>query len=558
MMHRNAESRFARVPTISCSRSIFDRSHSYTSSCNVGQLIPFLCEEVLPGDSFRIKTAKVIRLQTLLTPIFGNMFADFYFFFCPNTILWTHWKEFMGESSSSAWVPSVSYTVPTISAPSSTGFTQGSLADYLGWPLGVPWTNSDEQAPIALPLRAYAMIADTYFRDQNLTQPLNIPLGDSNQTGTNGTSYINDVANGGAPFIAAKYHDYFTSCLPSAQRASSPVTFPLISGDKAPVITSVDHVYSGLFFPPTGMDLMHTNGSVDSGRHILESNNGILTSTSGAASGSALTNLAPSNLWADLSSSVGAVSINELRLAFQLQRYYERLAYSGSRYVEQIKAFFGVSCPDGTIYRPEYLGGSRVPINVSAVTNTAQTSSDFLGDLGAKSETIDIHADMEHSFSQHGWLLGLMVVRYEHAYSQGLDRKFKRKELTQYYNPVFQQIGAQPVYTDELYANASNMATADVFGYQEAWSEYRYAQNKVTSLMRPNISGGLGSWHLGDNYASAPTLSDGWIREDKTNVDRVLAVSSSRSNQVFFDIWIDCIATRPLPIYSVPGLIDHH
>lgn len=552
---RNVEAKFARVPTISAPRSIFDLSHSYTSTCDIGRCIPVLMEEVLPGDSWKVKSAKVIRLQTLLAPIFGNLYADFYYFFTPNTILWQHWKEFMGENSSSAWVPSVTYTVPTISAPSSTGFAVNTIADYLGWPTGVPWTNNDEQAPIALPLRAYAAIMDSFFRDQNLTAPLNIPLGDSNQTGSNGTNYINDVANGGMPFVAAKYHDYFTTCQPSAQKASSPVTFPLISGNKAPVIPGGDHMTTGPALG-SGMMLKPAAGTSDYrlGKHTAADGYDYGTIYASNTYGQ----LTPSNLWADLSSSVGAVSINELRLAFQLQRYYERLAYSGSRYTEQLKAFFGVSCPDGMLYRPEYLGGSRVPINISSVTNTAQTANDFLGDLGAKSETTDVHADFTHSFSQHGWLTCIMVIRYEHAYSQGLDRKYKRKTLTQYYNPVFQTIGAQPVFTDELYADATNMATADVFGYQEAWSEYRFAKNLITAEMRPGIPNTLASWHLGDYYTQAPTLSDAWIREDKTNVDRTLAVQSSVSNQVFFDIWFDAIVTRPLPIYSVPGLIDHH
>lgn len=554
-LNRNAEAKFAKVPTIDAPRSIFDLSHSYTSSANFGQVIPVLCEEIYPGDSFRIKSAKVIRLQTLLTPVMGNAYADMYYFFCPNTILWTHWKEFMGENTSSAWVPSVSYTVPTISAPSSTGYGTNTIADYLGWPIGIPWSNSDEQAPIALPLRAYAKICDEFFRDQNVTAPLNIPLGDSNQTGSNGSSYINDVANGGMPFVAAKYHDYFTTCLPSAQKAAQPVTFPLISGNNAPVVAGQSHMY-----PNIGMTFA---GSFASGKKygldgVFVDSSTVRVDGDPVSATAGHVAIYPNNLWADLSSSVGAVTVNELRLAFQLQRYYERLAYSGSRYTEQIKAFFGVSCPDGMLYRPEYLGGSRVPLDVSSVTNTAQTASDFLGDLGAKSETVDIHADMEHSFSQHGWLIGLLVFRYEHSYAQGLDRKFKRKTLTQFYNPVFQNIGAQPVFTDELYADATNMATADVFGYQEAWTELRFSKNMITGEMRPGIANTLASWHFGDYYTSAPTLSDAWIREDKTNVDRCLAVQSSVSNQVFFDIWFDEIATRRLPIYSVPGLIDHH
>lgn len=565
MLNRNAESVFARIPEIDAPRSIFDRSHSYTSTADFGSVIPVFCEEVLPGDTWSVKSAKVIRLQTLLTPVMSNAYADLYFFYCPNTILWTHWKEFLGENTSSAWVPQVQYTVPTISAPSQTGFASGTIADYLTWPIGVPWTNSDEQAPIALPLRAYAMICDSYFRDQNLTDPLNIPLGDSNQTGSNGSNYINDVANGGKPFVAAKYHDYFTSAMKSPQKASNPVTVPL--GAMAPVSTadvtnwrSIDYkewvkgdrsAISPLFWYDVTADSPFASATTIT----TKSSTGETVKGTGGSAGSNL--LVPANLMADLTGATG-VTINTLRLCFQLQRYYERLAMSGSRMVEQIKAFFGVTVPDLMAYRPEYLGGNRVPLNVSAVTNTAQTATDFLGDLGAKSETADIHADFTHSFSLNGWIIGVLVLRYEHAYSQGLAKQFKRKTLTQYYNPVFQQLGAQPIFTDELYADATNMATADVFAYQEAWSEYRFALNKITGEMRPGISNTLASWHFGDYYTQAPTFSDTWIREDKTNVDRTLAVTSSVSNQAFFDFWFDCKVTRCMPIYSVPGLIDHH
>lgn len=561
LLNRNAESVFARIPEIDAPRSIFDRSHGYTSTGDFGLCLPVFCEEVLPGDTWSVKSAKVIRLQTLLTPVFGNAYADMYYFYCPNTILWTHWKEFLGENTSSAWVPQVQYTVPTISAPSSTGFASGTIADYLTWPIGVPWTNSDEQAPIALPLRAYAMICDQFFRDQNLTDPLNIPLGDSNQTGTNGTNYINDVANGGMPFKAAKYHDYFTSAMKSPQKAAQPVTVPL--GSEAMVTTRLSNWdASELQVNSHGTGLQpltwYRNDSVlptATGSLGYIANSGDTAGVGSATAGSYT--FTPANLRVDLSGATG-VTINTLRLAFQLQRYYERLAMSGSRMVEQIKAFFGVTVPDLMAYRPEYLGGNRIPLNVSAVTNTAQTATDFLGDLGGKSETADIHADFTHSFSLHGWIIGILVMRYEHAYSQGLAKQFKRKTLTQYYNPVFQQLGAQPIFTDELYADATNMATADVFAYQEAWSEYRFSQNKITGEMRPGISNTLASWHFGDYYTQAPTFSDTWIREDKTNVDRALAVTSSVSNQALFDIWFDAKVTRCMPIYSVPGLIDHH
>ena len=488
-MNRNVESHFAQVPQAGIQRSVFDRSFDHKTSFNVGQLIPFYLEEILPGDTFRVSTSKVVRLQTLLTPVMDNAYLDTYYFFVPNRLVWSHWRELMGENTASAWVPSVTYSVPTISSPTSTGFTTGSLADYMGLPVGVPWSATDAQAPIALPFRAYALICNEFFRDENLTAPLNIPTGDSNQTGTNGSSYVNDVANGGAPFIVAKYHDYFTSCLPSPQRAAAPVTFPLISGSSAPVRATNNLIgavgdsssnYGGLTF----YDKSSSTLTALTGQHNVETINGVMVADTSTSSGSAHT-LTPMNLWADLSSSVGSVTVNQLRLAFQLQRFYERAARSGSRYIETIKAFFNVSSPDARLQRPEYLGGNRVPLNINEVTNQAQTSTDFLGDLGAKSVTSDIHEDFVKSFTEHGFVLGVMCVRYDHTYPQGMAKMWKRKAMTDYYWPTFANIGEQPVYTDEICATSTNIGTANVFGYQEAWAEYRYKPNICTSEMRP-------------------------------------------------------------------------
>lgn len=517
----------------------------------------------MPGDSFSVTTSKVVRMQTLLTPVFSNMYLDTYFFYIPMRLCWNHTKQFFGENTESPWVPQTEYTVPTISSPTA-GFAVGTIADYMGIPTGVRFSSTDEQAPIALPFRAYALVCNEFFRDQNLTDPLNIPLGDANQQGTNGSDYINDVANGGMPFKVAKYHDYFTSCLPSPQKAAQPVTFPLISGDAAPVYTGASHP---LRLGSTALAWDNPQGDPDT-RHIIVGHNGTgddadksFARFSASDTAGGLGNFTqPINLWADLSTSVGSVTVNQLRLAFQLQRYYERLARQGSRMTEVIKGFFGVSSPDARLQRPEYLGGNRVPLNVHEITNTAQSEQDFLGDLGAKSVTSDVHADFQKSFTEWGYILGVCCVRYDKMYPQGLARMWKRKTKMQYYWPTFANLGEEAIYTDEICATSENMATADVFGYQEAWASYRYAgsANRVSGEMRPGTPNSLASWHLSDYYATPPTLSDEWIREDKSIVDRVLAVTSQNANQVFCDIYCKNIATRPMPLYSIPGLIDHH
>lgn len=562
-MNRNVETRFAELPSVDIERSIFDRSCTHKTSFNVGDLIPFYVDEVLPGDTFQVTTSKVVRLQTLLTPVMDNLYLDTYFFFVPNRLVWSHWKEFNGENTESAWIPQTQYQIPSISAPSG-GFQSGTLADYFGLPVGVEWSNTSVRRPMALPFRAYTLICNEFFRDENLTDPLNIPIGDANQTGSNGSDYINDVANGGKPFKVAKYHDYFTSCLPSPQKGPA-VSFPLLSGDRAPV-----RPYSDLVDYPDGVQpfYMRFAGSdtiAESrydvyGFHGTEYPERAVVMKAEPISGGAGTygNVVPANLYADLKTTVGSVTINQLRLAFQLQKYYEKLARYGSRYTESIRANFGVVSPDSRLQRPEYLGGNRIPVTVHEVLNNAQSENDFLGDLGAMSVTADVHEDFVQSFTEHGFVIGVCCLRYDHSYPQGLERFWCRKSVTDYYLPVFANIGEQPVYTSEIYASTDSLNSDDVFGYQEAWADYRYKPNRVSGEMRPGVTNSLASWHFADNYSSAPTLSDSWIREDKTNVDRTLSVTSSVSNQAWMDVYVKNICTRCMPMYSIPGLIDHH
>jgi len=554
-MNRNTESHFALNPTrIDLSRSTFDRSASVKTSFNAGDIVPFFLEEVLPGDTFNVKSSKVVRMQTLLTPMMDNVYLDTYYFFVPNRLVWKHWKEFNGENTESAWIPETTYEVPQITSPADTGWSVGTIADYFGIPTGIP-----NLSVSALPFRAYALIMNEWFRDQNLSDPLVVPDDDATVAGVNTGTFVSDVAKGGKPYIAAKYHDYFTSCLPSPQKGPD-VSIPVTSGGIYPVIPQEQKIDNSLL-TQHGMSAYSTFGSVN--------NFNVATSTATSETASSWnlkfqTGGTPdvwfNNLYAVDTGNAQMATINQLRLAFQIQKLYERDARGGSRYIEILKSHFGVTSPDARLQRPEYLGGNRVPININQVVQQSGTGSGAStpqGTVVGMSQTTDSHSDFIKSFTEHGFIIGVMVARYDHTYQQGLDRMWSRKDRFDYYWPVFANIGEQAVKNKEIYAQG-NTEDDEVFGYQEAWADYRYKPNRVTGEMRSAYAQSLDVWHLADDYSQRPSLSDSWIREDKTNIDRVLAVTSSVSNQFFADIFVQNRATRPMPMYSIPGLIDHH
>lgn len=551
-MSRNANGRFSQVPQAKISRSRFDRSSSIKTTFNAGDLIPFYVDEVLPGDTFSVDTAKVVRMQTPLTPVMDNIYLDTYYFFVPNRLVWKHWINLMGENTESAWIPDTQYSVPQVTAPTG-GWSVGTVADYMGIPTGI-----ENLSVNAMPFRAYALIVNDWFRDENLQDPLNISLEDATQQGTNGANYITDCALGGKPFVAGKLHDYFTSCLPSPQKGPD-VTVPLLEG-AIPVKTMDDNA-AGPGNPPLKISFNGAiGGSVENFIPTFEKSGagsgtakGYQSLSSGVSSGDWYI----SNLWADVSETSFA-SINSLRLAFQTQKYFEKLARGGSRYIESIKVNFDVINPDYRLQRPEYLGGNRIPITINQVIQQSEsTSKSPQGATTGQSLTTDRHSDFTKSFTEHGYVIGLMVARYHHTYQQGLSRMWTRKAALDFYFPVFANIGEQPVLNQEIYAQGKAQDT-EVFGYQEAWAEYRYRPSICTGEMRSTYAQSLDSWHLGDDYSELPKLSPTWIAEDKTNVDRVLAVQSTIANQFFADIYVKCKATRPMPVYSVPGLIDHH
>lgn len=546
---RNENSRFSQLPSVNISRSKFKRDSTVKTSFNVGDLIPFYVDEVLPGDTFQVRTNLVCRMQPLVSAPMDNLYLDTYFFFVPNRLLWKHWKELNGENNESAWVQETEYQIPQITAPSG-GWQIGTIADYFGIPVGVSGFSVS-----ALPFRAYSLICNEWFRDQNLKDPLETPVDDSTVVGVNSGNYITDCAKGGLPFKAAKLHDYFTSCLPGPQKGPD-VTVSLASG-QLPVFTGDTHSKSSE--PLAFRDNESTANTYD----LLYRTNGDGTASlrkpASSSPGISYTGLGlrPNNLWTDVE-NVSVVTINQLRTAFQIQKMYERDARGGTRYTEILRSHFGVTSPDARLQRPEYLGGERIPININQVVqSSASVDNSPQGNIAAYSLTSDSHGDFIQSFTEHGFIIGLMVARYEHTYQQGLNKLWTKKARTDFYLPVLANIGEQPVLNKEIFLQG-NSIDDEVFGYQEAWADYRYKPSIVTGEMRSNHNKTLDSWHWADDYDDLPKLSSGWINEDKSNIDRSLAVQSSVSNQLYADIFVQNETTRPMPVYSIPGLIDHN
>lgn len=559
-MEINEVNRFSINPSVEIQRSKFERNSDVKFSFNVGDLVPFYVDEVLPGDTFSIDTSKVVRMQPLVAPIMDNMYLDTYWFFVPNRLVWDHWNEFCGENTQSKWIPTVEYTIPKIRGVVSSSFTDpsvdsaswkpGDIADYMGIPVCSSAVNNSSQniSVNALPFRGYALIWNEFFRDQNLQDPIPVPTGDYssalNSFNREDDTFEDLISCGVGILKACKYHDYFTSCLPSPQKGPD-VALPL-SG-LAPVITGAN--YDKTIGGAAALHFRYPNGN-PAGYF----NKG--SSLSVDASSNPDLALIPNNLYAQLGSSALG-TINELRLAFQMQRIYEKDARGGTRYTEILKNHFGVTSPDSRLQRPEYLGGNRVPININQVVQTSNTANTPQGNTAAFSVTADVHSDFTKSFVEHGYIFGLCVARYDHAYQQGLERMWSRTDRFDFYWPSLANIGEQPVYSREIFASGSDQDDT-VFGYQEAWAEYRYKPNRVAGEMRSRYSQSLDVWHLADDYDARPHLSDAWIQEDSNNLNRCLAVTDKVSNQLWADIFVKNTSVRPMPIYSIPGLIDHY
>ena len=576
-MNRNSNSRFAQAPQVDIQRSTFDRSSGHKTTFNAGKLVPIYVDEVLPGDTFEMKTSAIIRGSTPIFPVMDNANLDIYFFYVPNRLVWDHWKEFNGENTTSKWEQTVEYSIPQMAPPlannsTPAGWEKGTLADYMGIPtlVGPGTSQTNPQYTVNhLPFRAYCLIYNEWFRDQNLQDPVLIDTGDSQTNGrhlipeTEPIEYQIQAALKGANLLPVnKYFDYFTGALPEPQKGPD-VLLPL--GSTAPVITGNETnkilPNSALIWGIPGTDPQGTNYELllQKGTGGASSNQGRTVATVQSSTPENIAQVTPQNLIADLSSATSA-TINELRLAFQLQRLYERDARGGTRYIEIRKSHFGVTSPDARLQRPEYLGGERIPINIDQVIQTSATAEGTTpqGNTGAYSLTGNQGSYFKHSFVEHGYVLGLACVRTEHTYQQGLEKIWNRKNRFDFYWPALANIGEQAILNKEIYLQASGTTNEEAFGYQEAWAEYRYKPSRVSSAFRSNATGSLDAWHYADYYEELPKLSAEWIQETYKNVDRTLAVQSTLEDQYIADFWFKCKCTRPMPIYSIPGLIDHH
>jgi hypothetical protein len=536
-MNRNSEYNFAQNPQVGVSRSRFQRNSDNKTTFNTGDLIPIYLDEVLPGDTHQIDVACVMRMATPIFPVMDNAFCDFYFFFVPNRLLWEHWKEFMGENKETAWTPKTEYSVPQVTAPAG-GWAEGTLADYLGLPTKVGGISVS-----ALPGRAYGLIYNEWFRNQNVTQPTLVEVTDATTTGKNDGSATNDSAITLAkPLKAAKVFDYYTGALPEPQKGE-PVTLPLTGSAKIVLYKEAD------LKTKYDIEEQYTNTTWENPH----------TYTGPEGSGELGTNInnKAKDRWlgADLS-SVTAATINQLRQAFQIQKLLEKDARGGTRYREVLREHFGVISPDSRMQIPEYLGGYRLPINVSQVIQTSSSDETSpQGNTAALSVTTMNKPMFTKSFTEHGFIMGLAVVRTDQTYQQGIERMWSRKGRYDYYWPVLANIGEQAILNKEIYAQGDEI-DEEAFGYQEAWADYRYKPSKVTALFRSNAQQSLDAWHYAQDYDALPTLSTAWMEQNDNEMKRTLA----RSDQPDFiaDFYFMNKTTRCMPVYSIPGLIDHH
>lgn len=545
MKHKNSNYVFSQVPSVVRPRSVFDRSRTYKTTLDVGKLIPFYWDEILPGDTIaNLNVTAFARLATPIVPFMDNLYMDFFFFFVPYRLVWSNWQRFCGEQDSPD--DSTDYLIPQRSF-SGTEVTVGSIFDYFGLPLGLAESVS------ALPFRAYGLIYNEFFRDENLCDPVVVSLDDGPDDGTNEPLSLQ--------YRGKRKVDPFTSALPWPQKGPG-VELPI--GGYAPV----GMVDSKDVFHPLGF-----GGSAQTSLHVSSSNPGLVSGPVGTAAQVALLPKSASQTYtiinkefaassyatpafADLSATT-SVTINALREAFQIQKWYEQLARGGSRYVELVLSMFGCHTGDARLQRPEYLGGGSTPIQIHCVAQTSSTDATTpQGNLAAYGVAGASGIGFTKSFVEHGIVIGLVSVRGDYTYQNNIDRFWSRRTKFDFYWPAFAHLGEVGIKNKEIYYNASDgiYDPDGIFGYQERWYEYRYGMSKITGKLRSNASGTLDCWHLAQNFESCPQLNEEFIQE-KPPVERVLAVQDEP--QFIFDSVIKCKMARVMPVYSTPGLVDH-